>query len=185
LRPAPGRLELDTTPLHIQRPFCAITDSALWIVYVRAAEGKLLLKGVAPRPRQAAWLDPRTGEQHGGRHRSGRAHASLAGTCRADQRRLGACLDNSRGCVVCHFGLTGSPRGRCGAASRRQSTRGFGSGRARRQRRHGPLSNDDLFVWEAVAEGSANRWAYVRLRSCLARRYTVRATRSRRRLSTS
>jgi hypothetical protein len=64
LRPAPERVELDPTPLQIRRPFCAIVDSALWIVYVPTAEGKLLLKGLAPLAWQAAWLDPRTGEQH-------------------------------------------------------------------------------------------------------------------------
>jgi hypothetical protein len=63
LRPCPERAELD--PLESDprwRPACAVAPGEAWLTYLPRAQGQVTLKGLAPWPWRARWVDPRTGQ---------------------------------------------------------------------------------------------------------------------------
>ncbi|MBV9173470.1 MAG: DUF4038 domain-containing protein [Chloroflexi bacterium] len=64
LRPAPERVQIEPAPTIDHRPFCAVVEDELWLVYAPAASGRLRLKGVRPLDWTALWFDPRTGAEH-------------------------------------------------------------------------------------------------------------------------
>jgi hypothetical protein len=65
LEPRPERVQLDPEPTDpTRRPAGAVAQGAAWVVYAHGAAGRPVLSGVEPLEWRAAWLDPRTGEEH-------------------------------------------------------------------------------------------------------------------------